>query len=244
MTDRQTEPSDLELMMFADGELEEPKRADVGAFLASSKDARLKLKAMGIVGDFVKKDAERVATAFRADDIAASVMRAIEEAADAPEDGAAKVAGTGAAAKVVRLDTSKAAVSRSTAAAVTSRSATEASKKVSREGSANDNSRLIYALAGLAAAAAVALGVWSRGPGPAPLPPDRMAKANTDVPADTAIAPPPSTDQAVAKTIEADKSPGVEVARVNWGENKPGAVYYVPSENRGETTTVVWLASE
>ena len=52
-----TRPTDLELMAFADGELDEPRRAEVEAFLASSADARGKLAGMGLVGELVRERA-------------------------------------------------------------------------------------------------------------------------------------------------------------------------------------------
>ncbi len=64
-------------------------------------------------------------------------------------------------------------------------------------------------------------------------------------------APPPNTaslattatPSAATPSIAAASGPGVEVASVNWGE-KPGAVYYVPGDDDGATTTVVWLAAQ
>jgi hypothetical protein len=220
------EPTDLELMMFADGELDELRKVEIATFVDGSAAAKNKLKAMGIVGDFVRKDADRVATAFRADGVAAKVMAAIEAGPIASETVNAALIEPIAGRKTTQL-------------------------KPKRPEAANDNARTIYLLAALSAAAAIALGIWGRSPGPAPLSPDRaalQAAADSDAPSQLEVVPPPSAQETIAKVAaaqpDADESPGVKVARVNWGENKPGAVYYVPSDGRGSTTTVVWLASE
>jgi hypothetical protein len=80
-------PTDIELMMFADGELTGDRREEVASYLEKSKDARLKLKAMDIVGELVRKDADRLATAYRADDIVGRVLAKVDaDAAPSSEE--------------------------------------------------------------------------------------------------------------------------------------------------------------
>jgi anti-sigma factor RsiW len=46
-------------MAYADGELDEARRAEVEAFVAATPAARAKLAAMGVVGDVVRDEADR-----------------------------------------------------------------------------------------------------------------------------------------------------------------------------------------
>ena len=232
-------PTDMELMMFVDGELDEERHREVADYLEGSNDARLKLKAMGIVGEVVRKDADKLATMCRADEIVAGVFAKIdadEASPNATEDSA----------RVVPLSTARTATAskaaRASKSSITGKTTT----------ATNDNGRLILGLAALASAAAFVLWMWGNGARPAPLPPSEgpVAQAPTEAPTSVAAAPLPTNEgaapQATASKVEAADSgePGVKVASVNWGENKPGAVYYVPKDTDGSTTTVVWLASE
>lgn len=72
---RTATPTDLELMLYADGELEEEKRAAVEAYLARDRSARLKMLAMGLTSEVVREQA--AAAADRADDVADAVMAAV-----------------------------------------------------------------------------------------------------------------------------------------------------------------------
>jgi len=224
------DPTDLELMMYADGELDAARAAEVARFLEGSAPAQGKLFGLSVLSLHVEKEADRVATAFSADDIVARVMKAVEaEGASEKKKHAASVVSIGAA------------------------------KSKSLPAPANDNSRLIFALAGLAAAAAVALGVWGRGAGPtkasddstvvaaspqASMEPPKAAAvsgANDASPQMASNKNPPSPVQ--ANTPESS-TPAVAVAAVDFG-TKTGAVYYVPSDTPGATaTTVVWVTDE
>jgi hypothetical protein len=212
------EPTDRELMMFADGEIDDARRDEVAAFVATSEDARLKLKGLQVVGELARRDADRVATAFRADDISARVMARLEA-----EEGTAATRSS-LRSKEVRAGKGDAARP------------------------ANDNARYIFGLAALAAAAAAALWFWGKGaPPPFVAASDGPQAAVTAVAPEVAPLPPPIASSSVASAADAspaNDTPGVEVASVNWGENKPGAVYYVPGNAGGATTTVVWLAAE
>jgi len=210
-----TAPTDRELMMFSDGELDDARRDEVAAFLASSHDARRKLSGLHAVGELVQRDADRLATAFRADDIAARVMAKIE---------ASEGSGPKSVAAVGRVPKGDARP-------------------------ANDNARYIYGLAAAAAAAAAALWLWGNGAPPPPVGSNEGPRAVITTPAmaEATTAPVPITSTVASATEparKANETPGVEVASVNWGENQPGAVYYVPGNADGATTTVVWLAAQ
>lgn len=68
-------PTDLDLMLYADGELEGERLAAVEAYLAQDEAARSKLLAMGMVSNVVREQAHGGAS--KADDIADLVMAAI-----------------------------------------------------------------------------------------------------------------------------------------------------------------------
>ncbi len=134
-------PTDLELMLYADDELDGDRLAAVEAWLAASLAARTKLTALRTVSSLVR---ERALDSSRADGIAESVMDRIAaegrhngivgDSKSAPDVGSAP-------AKVVEL----------------------------RRRPATDRSRSVYLIAaGVVAAAAAAL-LWIRPPAPAPL---------------------------------------------------------------------------
>lgn len=72
-------PTDLELMAYADGELDEPRRAEVEAFLASAPGARAKLAGLAAVGDVLREREARVDV-----DLADAILARIDAEADAP----------------------------------------------------------------------------------------------------------------------------------------------------------------
>jgi anti-sigma factor RsiW len=86
-TGKASAPTDLELMLYADGELDPERREAVALYLAESRAAQRKLAAMGLVSTVVREQA--AASASKADGIADLVMAAIEaerahDAASAP----------------------------------------------------------------------------------------------------------------------------------------------------------------
>jgi anti-sigma factor RsiW len=200
-------PTDLELMLYADGELEGEQLAVVEAYVARDPSARRKLLAMGIVSDVVRSRAHDVAAPL-ASGIADAVMAAIEAEA-APRAPAPKAVDAPPArppAKVVPL----------------------------RRRPANDGR--LWALAGVAAAAAAALLVWSRGPTGGP------GVAKGPGPALTAPHEDPARIEPASRADENDH--GVEVAAVDFGA-RTGSVFYVPSGTASSsTTTVVWLSDD
>lgn len=210
-------PSDLELMLYADGELEGERFSAVEAFLAREAGARRKLSSLGLVSGLVREQV--IASASPADGIADALMAQI--AAEAGTNGVVHAAPT-----PLREVASPMQVSRI---------ATQAAKP------ANDNSRGIFFLAAIAAAAA--LMIWGR----ASLQPE---VASNPSPAQTTAAQPlvvtpPAPAKVVDSAPDADDEHGVEVAAVDFGA-RMGSIFYVPTGSAASnaTTTVVWLNDE
>lgn len=130
------DPSDRDLMLYADGELEGEQRAAVEAYLARSAAGKAKVAALNLVSSVVREQA--LGASGEADRIADAVM--------------AKIATEGAAAKEMH---------RPKPAAITSAPRALATQGP-RDKPANDNSRRIFALAAIAVAAAAGLMFWSR----------------------------------------------------------------------------------
>jgi hypothetical protein len=227
------EPSDLELMMYMDGELDPERAAQIARFLEENPRAGAgdKLFGLSVLSAHVRHEADRVATVHEADSIVAGVFESIR----AEQDGASNGKANG----------------RSRLADVVSITEAKSTAKAPAQKPANDNARLIFGLAGLAAAAAIALGIWGRGAPPLNKVPATEKVAVVEA---TSEAPPaPVVEQNARPTqIESNKkpsppvqddTPAVAVAAVDFG-TKTGAVYYVPSDSHGPTTTVVWVSDE
>ena len=115
-------PTDLELMLYADDELDGDRLAAVEAWLAASLAARTKLAALRAVSSMVR---ERALDSTRADGIADSVMGLI--AAEGRHNG---VAGNAKSASTIGAE-----------------SAAPARKVVALRHPANDRSRSVYLIA-------------------------------------------------------------------------------------------------
>lgn len=112
----------------------------------------------------------------------------------------------------------------------------------------NDNSRTIFGLAGLAAAAAAALFLWGQAA------PKGSAVAEAprpiEAPADPASAEAPRPPEAhpadlpslTAEVDDDDAQPAVEVASVDFGRHQ-GSVFYVAGHHTAKTA-VVWVNDE
>jgi anti-sigma factor RsiW len=225
---RREHPSDLELMMYADGELDPERRAEVAAYLDRTPSARSKLRAMEVTGALVRGGGE--GSSPLADGIADAVMARLDQALPEGEQRPSE-------ASVVPIAAAKPRA---------------ASEKVERR-----SGRSIFALAGLAAAAAAALLVWSKSP--APNGGDERAVSVSPEASEEQTArrqAPPSPSQAVADPAgtapsaeaQADvESPvsGVELAAVEFGK-RMGSIFFVPSEAAASSpmTMVVWLADD
>jgi len=113
----------------------------------------------------------------------------------------------------------------------------------------NDNARIIYGLAGLAAAAAVGLFFWgsntpSQEPTVAQAP--VASEAPAELTADDAPRPPeahPADLPPLTAQVDAEEEaqPAVEVASVDFGRHQ-GSVFYVGGQNA--QTAVVWVNDE
>jgi anti-sigma factor RsiW len=75
-------PTDLELMAYADGELEDPRRAEVEAWLASHEAPRQKLAALDLVSEIMRGEA--LEGAAGAGSITDAVMAKIDAEEQAP----------------------------------------------------------------------------------------------------------------------------------------------------------------
>ena len=71
-------PTNLDLMMYADGELDEARAAEVEAYLEGSSDARDILATFVEIGDQVREHADEAARSAGADGIADDVFARIE----------------------------------------------------------------------------------------------------------------------------------------------------------------------
>jgi hypothetical protein len=128
-------PTDMELMLYVDGELDEARHQQVEAYLLLDLGSRAKVAGLDLSADVVRESAQ----SFRlADGIADAVMAKIEAGHEGGASGR-----HGAAVRPV------------TASVL---------PKVRALGKqpANDNSRGIFALAALAVAAAAAMMIWGR----------------------------------------------------------------------------------
>lgn len=247
--ERSTPPTDLELMMFHDGELEEPRRREVEAFLAVSSESALaaegKLLGLAGVGRVLRED---IVTAPRFQvDLTSAIMAGVErESAKDQEKSESSVKG---AAKTSELGKPKS--EKSGEPKVVPLKAGIKPEGTVDAGAANDNGRFILGLAGVAAAAAAALFFWGRAPEAGPV----ATTAATTVEAPATNTPKPAVTVAekaaplknpVAAVLEDERPPPVEVASVDFGK-RTGAIYYMAGdtkETQGETTTVVWVADE
>ncbi|MBK8937793.1 MAG: hypothetical protein IPM79_09140 [Polyangiaceae bacterium] len=223
-------PTDLELMMYFDGELDEPRASEVRAFVEGSARARQKLDGLSLVGVAVEERARARESSFP--DLTDSIMaRVSAEAAGRTADAQEPHADRAPEAPPVRpkpLDTPK--------------------KLEIAAPAANDNGRLIFGLAAFAAVAAAALFMWGRSTSQrrrSPRAPRQSSRPSTPrsrpgrrrsdlVPASES---PPSAPEDEAPP------PSAEVAAVDFG-SRNGMVYYVAVANQPTTTTVVWVRDE
>lgn len=225
-------PTDLELMMYVDGELEGERLREVRQALSRDSVLRSKVAALSLSGSIVRENAESAAAIDLTDGIMARI----------------------AADKSTTLDARDAAPAPASApqehkdAEVKPLLRPGLGKVAAKSGPSNDNSRGIFALAAIAVAAAAGLMIWGRmdvgTPGPQGAP---VAAVTTPAEAPAAPAPTPAEAPRAAETDteESDDEVGVAVAAVDFG-TKIGTIFYVPTEaaTSNHTTTVVWLADD
>jgi anti-sigma factor RsiW len=212
-------PSDLELMLYADGELDGERSAAVEAFLAREAEPRSKLSSLSFVSRLVREQA--LASASPADGIADALMAQI--AAETVTNGVVH-------ASPIPLREVSSPTQGSPIAGHTAKPA-------------NDNARGIFFLAAAALAAAAALMIWGRGSHQSevasnPAPAQTMA-------ARPLVVTPTAPTKVVDSAPDADDEHGVEVAAVDFGA-RMGSIFYVPTGSAASnaTTTVVWLNDE
>jgi hypothetical protein len=206
------DPSDLDLMLYADGELEGEARAAVEAYLARTATGKAKAAALSLLSDVVREQA--LGAAGKADGIADAVM--------------AKIAVEGA--------TTKGAPPPKPVAITNALRAGEEQVRRNKP-PANDNSRRIFALAAVAVAAAAGLMIWSRMDATSPqVGHDPVAISTTSHQHGPT---PPSTAE---PTANGEDELGVEVAAVDFGARMGTIFYVPMEETASNvTTTVVWL---
>ena len=223
----QGRPTDMELMLYVDGELDEARRAEIEAHLAQSESGRRKVAALRIGSGMVREHSLASAKDF---DIASAVMAKIDAiAVDLPAENLpaksppAKKESAGADVIALR-DRRPAAADRSKAA--------------------NDNSRGIFTLAAIAVAAAAGLMIWGQmgaSPGRSA---DSAPVTAQEAPAIPAPAEKPVAPPTEAASADSEEEHGVEVAAVDFGAHM-GTIFYVPTDAvAGATTTVVWVDDE
>lgn len=220
-------PSDLELMMYFDDELEEPRKSAVSAFIAADHGAQNKLAALRITSGVVRRYASNIEPSLNIADL---VMKAVEAETSTK---AAIFPSAAQRSNVIPISAAK--------------NASSASKAAAARRPANDNVRRIFGVAALAVAAAAALAIWGRqtaGPGnhSSGL---QVAVTIPVTPLQPGIAPTADDKVIDSAAQEADAEHGVEVAAVNFGAHM-GSIFYVPSGSieANHTTTVVWLADD
>jgi anti-sigma factor RsiW len=219
-------PTDLELMLYVDGELDEARHRQVEEYVLLDPRCRAKVAALVTAADMVRDSA---LASSAADGIADGVMAKILEG----QGGVARAEGD----SVVRPVASPP-------------SGDPPRARARLQGSpANDNARGIFALTALAVAAAAALMVWGKMGVETP-----TAELTRSAPS-ALLAPPPAApsalpeapakEPAAAPSVEGEVEPGVEIAAVDFGA-RMGTIFYVPREAvaSGPATTVVWLSDD
>jgi hypothetical protein len=219
--------SDLDLMLYLDGELSTERHDEVRRALTRDEVLRGKLNALEFSSAIVR---ERAMDAAANIDFADAVM--------------ARILAKDAAVLLDKRDMAPEPQTSHEAAAhetpVVGLDKLEARAKPS-----NDNARGIFALAALAVAAAAGFMIWGRlAPNPSVAPAEPIAMVTT--PEVAPVAPAVEIQPAPAGEPEAesadDQEMGVEVAAVDFG-SKVGTIFYVPTDTASSkhTTTVVWL---
>ncbi len=238
-------PTDLELMMYYDDELGAERRAEVEAWLvATDGDApsagaalgRAKLAGLEQVSLLMR---EHTSVTTQDVDLVDAIMRGVEQSSSepAPAETAPAARPNGASPKVL------------TSPKPAPRKQGGDTLETSGAGAANDNGRLIFVLAAVAAVAAAAMFYWGGRPSDGPV----AARPGAETPVLDAAKTTPTTaasverGPAVASTaqaeVDSEESPSVEVASVDFGK-RSGAIYYVAGASQGATTPVVWLSDE
>jgi len=219
--------SDLDLMLYLDGELSTERHEQVRRAMTRDEVLRNKLSALEVSSAIVR---ERAVDAAANIDFADAVMAKIMA-----NDGA------------VSLDERDVAPGEKPPVQTSANDTQNVrlKKLEARTKASNDNARGIFALAALAVAAAASLMIWGRlAPNPSVAPAEPIAMVTTPEAARVAPPvemPPAPVGETLPDTAE-DQGMGVEVAAVDFG-SRVGTIFYVETEaaTSRHTTTVVWL---
>lgn len=207
-------PTDMELMLFADGELDESRHHEVERFLASDAASRDKLAGLRVVGAFVREQGEGELPTLN---IADAVLLKLTE-----EGRSTRVP----ADNVIPLQGRR-------------HQAPKSEREAPASGLFGRTSRAVYYFAGAAIAAAAAMSLWVQvDPQMPALPPTTAIVPGAQaVPGPAAALP---ADTAPVAALEPEV--GVEVAAIDFG-TRTGAIFYVQGNEAatGSTTTVVWV---
>jgi hypothetical protein len=214
-------PSDIELMMFYDGELDEPRKSEVAAFVLADLPARSKLAGLGLASALVQEQA-RALTA--ADDIADLVMAKIEgTVADQAVPAPLPIVAPRSAMVAPAANDNGRRILIGLTALVAAAAAVFAVWSRQPSGPTGSGAQRPVAVQ-----TAPQMGVTA--PQSPTGPAVQRGAPEIDV---AAVAPEPDSEH------------GVEVAAVNFGAHM-GSIFYVPSGSieAKHTTTVVWLADD
>lgn len=225
--ERHIEPavSDLDLMLYLDGELDNERHEQVRRAISRDKVLRGKLDALEVSSAIVRERAiDAAANIDFADAVMAKIMaNNVDVSLD--ERDAAPIVGR-------PLETSQ-----------NDSPPVRLDKLAPRAKPSNDNARGIFALAAFAVAAAASLMIWGRlAPNPSTAPSEPVAMVTTP---EIAPATPPvemPTAPAARADNEGSDELGVEISSVDFG-SQVGTIFYVPTDSAASkhTTTVVWL---
>ncbi len=255
--ERHHAPSDLELMLYFDGELDDPRKSEVAAFVNADLRSQSKLAGLRMSSALVEAQAREMAagpspTRSPADDIANLVLAKIEAEGPFARTTSGDPSRTASAdpptAKVIPFPVRNTSKSGATSGD-RSHAATPAKVPSHRSRPASENARRILGVAALAVAAAAALAIWGKqAAGPGAPPGVQVAQTAPSSAPSPLASPAPTSAQPqvdVAAVAEGDEEHGVEVAAVNFGAHM-GSIFYVPSGSieANHTTTVVWLADD
>ncbi|MCC6553889.1 MAG: hypothetical protein IT372_12840 [Polyangiaceae bacterium] len=222
-------PTDLELMLYVDGELDELRHREVEAHVLRDARCRAKIAGLDVTGAAVR---DRALSSPLADGIAGAVMDRIARG------------DVGGAAASPHARTANGAAKPISAADLAGRAARPSGQGAGRfeKKPANDNARGIFVLAAIAAAAAAAMMIWGR----MEAEPPRVASSPQAPPIESVAEPAPAPPEPVVSAGgEGEAKPGVEVAAVDFGA-RMGTIFYVPTGSTASspTTTVVWLSEK
>lgn len=242
-------PTDLELMMLADGELDAARVAEIEAYLAEEDEGLAGGKLSGLRAVSAVVSQTGVWPERGGIDVVDGVFAQLDR--DAGRTGEAGAGGEAPA--------SPRSVGRAPTQTRPTLDGAASSRRSVAPAPANDNARLIFGLALGAAAAAAALFVWGRGGDVDPAVQATRAPIveTAGVPdAPSAMAAAPGTagpsPSASGGLVADEPRYGVEVASVDFGQ-RSGAIYYVPADGvapgdpgvaAAAVTTVVWLSDD